>query len=117
MDADSNDENKMNNAAPYHTASLEGNGMKNHAKILAYHQFVTVALEHTKGLGSNPGESMDVCKCIVPLWHEGTLNSHRAASSLMRLVEGEESWEASDHLRMFSLKIGVEPSQIVLSPA
>ncbi|GFW90022.1 uncharacterized protein TNCV_2172171 [Trichonephila clavipes] len=69
------------------------------------------------GLGSNPGESMNVCKCIVPLWHGGTLNSHRAASSLVRLVEGEESWEASDHLWMFSLKIGVEPSQIVLSPA
>ncbi|GFV68623.1 uncharacterized protein TNCV_2274861 [Trichonephila clavipes] len=40
---------------------------------------------------------MDVCKCIVPLWHGGTLNSHRAASSLVRLVEREESWEASDH--------------------
>ncbi|GFU57345.1 hypothetical protein TNCV_3635301 [Trichonephila clavipes] len=27
-------------------------------------------------LGSNPGEDMDVCsKCIVPLWHGGTLNS------------------------------------------
>ncbi|GFV24029.1 hypothetical protein TNCV_235981 [Trichonephila clavipes] len=69
------------------------------------------------GMGSNSRESMDVCKCIVPLWHGDTLHSHRAASSLMRLVEGEESWEASEHLRMFSLKIGVEPSQIVLSPA
>ncbi|GFW90190.1 hypothetical protein TNCV_1790111 [Trichonephila clavipes] len=68
-------------------------------------------------MGSNSGESMDVCKCIVPLWQEGTLNSHRAASSLTRLVEREESWEAFDHLRMISLKIGVEPSQIVLSPA
>ncbi|GFV08428.1 hypothetical protein TNCV_328621 [Trichonephila clavipes] len=26
-----------------------------------------------------------------------TLNSHRAASTLVRLVEGEESWEALDH--------------------
>ncbi|GFX84802.1 transposable element Tc3 transposase [Trichonephila clavipes] len=34
-------------------------------------------------MGSNSGESMDACKCIVPLWHEGTLNSHRASSSLM----------------------------------
>ncbi|GFX50496.1 HTH_Tnp_Tc3_2 domain-containing protein [Trichonephila clavipes] len=42
-------------------------------------------------MGSNSGESMDVCKCIVPSRHWGTLNSHRAASPLVRLVEGEES--------------------------
>ncbi|GFV62254.1 uncharacterized protein TNCV_985181 [Trichonephila clavipes] len=40
---------------------------------------------------------MDVCKCIVPSWHGGTLNSRRAASPLVRLVEGEEGWKASDH--------------------
>ncbi|GFW19897.1 hypothetical protein TNCV_3562001 [Trichonephila clavipes] len=40
------------------------------------------------GLGSNPGEDMDVCKCIVPLRHGGTLNSRRAASPLVWLVEG-----------------------------
>ncbi|GFU21534.1 uncharacterized protein TNCV_3827391 [Trichonephila clavipes] len=40
---------------------------------------------------------MDVCKCIVPAQHGGTLNSRRAASPLVRLVEGEERWEASDH--------------------
>ncbi|GFY10661.1 hypothetical protein TNCV_2194821 [Trichonephila clavipes] len=40
------------------------------------------------GLGSNPGEDMDVCKCIVPSWHGGTLNSRRAASPLVKLVEG-----------------------------
>ncbi|GFW82381.1 uncharacterized protein TNCV_3818611 [Trichonephila clavipes] len=49
------------------------------------------------GLGSNPGEDMDVCKCIVPSRHGGTLNSRRAASPLVRLVEGEERWEAPDH--------------------
>ncbi|GFU22964.1 uncharacterized protein TNCV_3946431 [Trichonephila clavipes] len=27
----------------------------------------------------------------------GTLNSHRAARTLVRLVEGEERWESSDH--------------------
>ncbi|GFX03987.1 hypothetical protein TNCV_4678911 [Trichonephila clavipes] len=42
------------------------------------------------GLGLNPGEDMDVCKCIVPSWHGCTLNSRRAASPLLRLVEGEE---------------------------
>ncbi|GFU42988.1 histone-lysine N-methyltransferase SETMAR [Trichonephila clavipes] len=34
---------------------------------------------------------MDACKCIVPAWHGGTLNSHRAVSPLVRLVEEEES--------------------------
>ncbi|GFU70282.1 uncharacterized protein TNCV_904241 [Trichonephila clavipes] len=42
------------------------------------------------GLGSNPGEDMDVFKCIVPLRHGCTLNSRRAASPSVRLVEGEE---------------------------
>ncbi|GFX03118.1 transposable element Tcb2 transposase [Trichonephila clavipes] len=38
---------------------------------------------------SNLGEDLDDCKC--PSWHGGTINSRRAASPLMRLVEGEES--------------------------
>ncbi|GFV44180.1 transposable element Tcb2 transposase [Trichonephila clavipes] len=37
---------------------------------------------------------MDVCKCIGLLRHEGTLNSRRAASPLVWLVEGKERWEA-----------------------
>ncbi|GFU75108.1 uncharacterized protein TNCV_3172871 [Trichonephila clavipes] len=60
---------------------------------------------------------MDVCKCIVPSRHEGTLNSRRAASPLMRLVDGEERWKAPDHPPGCSLsKLGVKPSYIVLSP-
>ncbi|GFY36299.1 uncharacterized protein TNCV_3450021 [Trichonephila clavipes] len=43
-------------------------------------------------LGLNPGEDMDVCKCIVPSWHGGTLNSRRAVSPLVMLLEGEERW-------------------------
>ncbi|GFV41203.1 hypothetical protein TNCV_2979571 [Trichonephila clavipes] len=60
---------------------------------------------------------MDVYKWIVPLRHEGTLNSRRATSLLVRLVERVEIREASDPLplRVLSLKIGVESSQIVLS--
>ncbi|GFV68517.1 hypothetical protein TNCV_3129731 [Trichonephila clavipes] len=50
------------------------------------------------GLGSNPGDGIDVCKCVVPLWHGDTLNSHRSANPLVRLVEGEERWEAPGHL-------------------
>ncbi|GFT41905.1 uncharacterized protein TNCV_1667551 [Trichonephila clavipes] len=46
------------------------------------------------GLGSNPGEDMDVCKCIMPSWQRVFVNSRRAASPLVRLVEGEERWEA-----------------------
>ncbi|GFW60181.1 uncharacterized protein TNCV_1842641 [Trichonephila clavipes] len=60
---------------------------------------------------------MDVCKCIVPLRHGGTLISHRAACLLVRLVEGEENWEISlTTSRAFPLKIGMEPSKIILSP-
>ncbi|GFV12303.1 hypothetical protein TNCV_1537981 [Trichonephila clavipes] len=33
----------------------------------------------------------------VPLRHRDTLNNHRAASLLVRLVKGEERWEAPDH--------------------
>ncbi|GFT47477.1 uncharacterized protein TNCV_3750101 [Trichonephila clavipes] len=42
---------------------------------------------------------MNVCKCIIPSRFKGTLNSCRAASPLLRLVEGEEKWEAFDHLQ------------------
>ncbi|GFS85723.1 hypothetical protein TNCV_2974071 [Trichonephila clavipes] len=45
------------------------------------------------GLGSNPGEGMNICECIVPSRQGGALNSRRAASPLVRLVEGEERKE------------------------
>ncbi|GFV19282.1 uncharacterized protein TNCV_1934991 [Trichonephila clavipes] len=41
--------------------------------------------------------NLNVCKCISVLGHGGTLNSRQAGSPLMRLVEGEERWEAPDH--------------------
>ncbi|GFW53303.1 uncharacterized protein TNCV_4075241 [Trichonephila clavipes] len=44
---------------------------------------------------------MDVCKCIVPLRHGGTLNRRRATSPVMWLVEGEERWEAPGHTHGF----------------
>ncbi|GFW68775.1 hypothetical protein TNCV_3639901 [Trichonephila clavipes] len=40
------------------------------------------------GLRSKPVEDMGVCECLVPLRHGGTLNSRRAASSLVWLVGG-----------------------------
>ncbi|GFX16567.1 uncharacterized protein TNCV_23381 [Trichonephila clavipes] len=49
------------------------------AKYLKPHWLATL-IAGPLDLGSNPGEDMDVCKCIVP--------------SLVRLVEGEERWEA-----------------------
>ncbi|GFS77386.1 hypothetical protein TNCV_4566201 [Trichonephila clavipes] len=61
---------------------------------------------------------MDVCKCIVPSRHGSTLNSRRAASSLVRLMEKEEKWEASlTTPKVLSLKIREESSQIVVSSA
>ncbi|GFV68891.1 uncharacterized protein TNCV_1985551 [Trichonephila clavipes] len=39
---------------------------------------------------------MDAFKCLVPARHGGTLNSRRTASPLVRLVEGDDRWEASD---------------------
>ncbi|GFU72166.1 uncharacterized protein TNCV_3153021 [Trichonephila clavipes] len=49
------------------------------------------------GLGSSPGEEMDVCKCILPLRYGGAPNSRRAASPLVWLVEGEDRWKAPGH--------------------
>ncbi|GFV56272.1 uncharacterized protein TNCV_106281 [Trichonephila clavipes] len=46
----------------------------------------------------------------VPSRHGGTINSHRAASPLVRLVEGEDRWEAPDHPQVSSPKIGMEAS-------
>ncbi|GFV49263.1 uncharacterized protein TNCV_237971 [Trichonephila clavipes] len=57
-------------------------------------------------LGSYPGEGMDFCKCIVPLWHVGTLNRRPAASPLMRLVEGEERWKFTDPLGVIDHNLG-----------
>ncbi|GFY28666.1 uncharacterized protein TNCV_3440331 [Trichonephila clavipes] len=69
-----------------------------HSKYSSSHKFSQdVGGRGREGLGSNIGEDMDVCKCIVHARHGGTLNSRRAASPLVGLVEEEERWEASDH--------------------
>ncbi|GFV73092.1 uncharacterized protein TNCV_299291 [Trichonephila clavipes] len=39
---------------------------------------------------------MDVCKSIAHSRHVVILNSRRVASPLVRLMEGEERWEAPD---------------------
>ncbi|GFX06371.1 uncharacterized protein TNCV_2938991 [Trichonephila clavipes] len=67
------------------------------------------------GLGSNPGEDMDVCKCIVPSRHGVSLNSLRAAGPLVRLVEGKERWEAPGHPQGVLHNIGgeIEPNHSV----
>ncbi|GFW82453.1 uncharacterized protein TNCV_3819321 [Trichonephila clavipes] len=81
------------------------------------HRSVDVKMgpEVTEVLGSNPGEDMDVCKCIVPLRHGCTLNSRRAASPLVWLVEVEERWETPGHPQGF-LPLnwgGTEPNRTV----
>ncbi|GFU86492.1 hypothetical protein TNCV_423081 [Trichonephila clavipes] len=58
------------------------------------HAGTKVSVLSLMGLGSNPRDRMDVCKCIAPSRYGGTLNSRRAASPLVRLVEGEEVLEA-----------------------
>ncbi|GFY10780.1 hypothetical protein TNCV_1123031 [Trichonephila clavipes] len=58
-------------------------------RVPAQVSFLTM-VRNLEGLSSNPGEDMDVCKCIVPLRHGGTLNSRRAVSPLVWLGEGEE---------------------------
>ncbi|GFT61176.1 hypothetical protein TNCV_4340111 [Trichonephila clavipes] len=60
---------------------------------------------------------MDVCKCIVLLQHPGTLNNCQAASPLVRLVEREGKWMASDYSRVIlSLNWGgTEPNDTVTS--
>ncbi|GFS90627.1 uncharacterized protein TNCV_4098161 [Trichonephila clavipes] len=40
---------------------------------------------------------MNVCKCIVPSRHGITLNSRRAANPFVRLMKGEDRWQAPDH--------------------
>ncbi|GFV47510.1 hypothetical protein TNCV_904711 [Trichonephila clavipes] len=62
-------------------------------------------------MGSNSGEDLDACKCIAPLRHGGTVNNLRAASPLVRLVEGKNRWDALATPRVFSLEIGVETEQ------
>ncbi|GFW32016.1 hypothetical protein TNCV_2600431 [Trichonephila clavipes] len=52
------------------------------------------------GLGSNAGEGMNVCECIMPSLHGGTLiAAPRVINPLVRLVEREERWEAPGHLQ------------------
>ncbi|GFX75020.1 hypothetical protein TNCV_1845921 [Trichonephila clavipes] len=64
-----------------------------HRNIMGFMQDGSPAHFRIDGLGSNPGEDMDVRKRIEPSRRGGTLNSHRAASS----VEREERWETHVH--------------------
>ncbi|GFV48315.1 uncharacterized protein TNCV_667171 [Trichonephila clavipes] len=68
-------------------------------------------------MSSNPGEGMYVCKYIVPSRHGSSLTSHRAASPLVRLVEGEERREAPNHPQGVLSQNWGGTEQIVLPPA
>ncbi|GFW65369.1 hypothetical protein TNCV_396351 [Trichonephila clavipes] len=57
----------------------------------------TIELAIGPGLGSNPGEGSDICKCIVHFRHVVALNTRRATNPLERLMEEEERWEAPDN--------------------
>ncbi|GFU26513.1 hypothetical protein TNCV_2463561 [Trichonephila clavipes] len=65
-----------------------------------------------EGLGSNPGEGINVCKCILLSRHGVTQNSRRAASPHVRLVKGEEkASESLDYPRLI-----LQTGQVVQSP-
>ncbi|GFY06964.1 hypothetical protein TNCV_4090661 [Trichonephila clavipes] len=55
------------------------------------------------GQGSNPVEGRNVCKCIVPLSHGGTLNSRRPTNPIVRLVERKEKLGAPGHSPLLKL--------------
>ncbi|GFW68834.1 hypothetical protein TNCV_3640471 [Trichonephila clavipes] len=65
-----------------------------------------------------PGNVLSLqCPETVPSRHGGTLNSRRAARPLVRLVDGNERWEASDPSGCSPSKLGGGgPSRIVQPP-
>ncbi|GFX20039.1 hypothetical protein TNCV_1435991 [Trichonephila clavipes] len=69
-----------------------------------------------QSVGSNPGEGINICKCMVcnVAWEHSKYLSCRQSS---RAVEGRERVVGGPPTTSqgFSLKFGVEPSQIVLS--
>ncbi|GFT86828.1 uncharacterized protein TNCV_4164001 [Trichonephila clavipes] len=73
--------------------------------------WLTTLTTVTFDLDSNPGEDIDVCKCIVPSRHGGTLNSRRAASPLSKLLAGDERWEAPNP------PLGCSPAKLVWNRA
>ncbi|GFT24046.1 hypothetical protein TNCV_2063221 [Trichonephila clavipes] len=103
------------NAMEYHSEFVEahGNNALPYCTVTRWVYCVVILLHHeghialyTTGLGSNPGEGIDVCKCIVPSRHGDTINSRRAASSFVRLVEGGKRWVALTTPRFPSSKLG-----------
>ncbi|GFY27353.1 hypothetical protein TNCV_2069731 [Trichonephila clavipes] len=68
------------------------------------------------GQGKKSVKGMDVCKCIVPLRHGGTLNSHRAAIPVLKSWWKEKRGEKPlTTPTLFSLKNwgGAEPNLTV----
>ncbi|GFS47319.1 hypothetical protein TNCV_4862751 [Trichonephila clavipes] len=53
---------------------------------LNYNKLKQLENQHAEklSLGTNSGEGMDICNCIVPSRHKGTLNSCRTASPFVR---------------------------------
>ncbi|GFW23966.1 uncharacterized protein TNCV_4950121 [Trichonephila clavipes] len=54
-------------------------------------------VKQEKSAGRQTEKNLPVKDVRMPARHGVTLNSHRAASPLVRLVEREERWEASHH--------------------
>ncbi|GFT17886.1 uncharacterized protein TNCV_4910591 [Trichonephila clavipes] len=66
------------------------------------------------GLGSSPEEGMDVCKCIAPLRHVGTLNKHRLVPQVLSFVLfGGRGREVGGHLPLPQNWGGMEKNRTV----
>ncbi|GFU98883.1 DUF5641 domain-containing protein [Trichonephila clavipes] len=81
-------------------------------KVISTHPVVSDADCCAVGLRSNPGEDMDVCKCIVPLRYGGTLNSRKSSREVAgrgREVEAHGvlplNWGGSELKRSFTYMV------------
>ncbi|GFX11056.1 c-myc promoter-binding protein [Trichonephila clavipes] len=78
------------------TNSFHSSEEKRHLNVKLFPKWVVTLTAMPQGLGSNPGEGMDVCKCKVPVHDLGELKIS-VESPLVWLVVGEYKWETPDH--------------------
>ncbi|GFV02917.1 histone-lysine N-methyltransferase SETMAR [Trichonephila clavipes] len=84
-------------------------------KCFFHMQSSEILLERSSKLIKREGTERN--EYIVPLQNGVILSSHRTASPLVRLVEGEEMWKVLDLPRKLNLKIGMELNKTLLSAA
>ncbi|GFX62782.1 hypothetical protein TNCV_3351081 [Trichonephila clavipes] len=67
--------------------------------------------ESPEGLGSNPRDGKDVCKCIVPLWHGSTPKLRLSRKSFREAVSEWRSWFDSGPVHP-SLRVRPRPKSV-----